>query len=73
MSWPIKPSPQSIMGMMGLMMVGCVSIPTHEKGLREARLKALMEARSIALSQDCLDAVFLINGRIELEDLKSKK
>lgn len=51
-------------------LAGCVSIKTHEDGVRDAYIRGLERARAIAHYQHCDEAVALINGRIDLEDLK---
>lgn len=78
-SWPIKPSPESILGgMMSVIVIlviiygltGCVSIKTHEKESGEAYVRGLERARSIAVSQDCINAAWIISGQIEVEEMK---
>lgn len=44
---------------------GCISIKTHEDGVRDAYIHGLQNARTIAHYQGCGDAVKIISGAIE--------
>ncbi len=49
---------------------GCVSIGTHKREVREAFIGGMQKARAIAYRQHCEDAVKIINGKIETEEMK---
>lgn len=70
MTWPIKPKPESIMGIMGasllcLFLTSCVSMQRNRRDINEAYIRGLQRARSLAYYDHCNDTVKLINRGIE--------
>lgn len=49
---------------------GCVSLKTHRRALKEARIETYQKARKIAYWQHCNDAVQIISGKIDVEEIK---
>lgn len=70
MIWPIKPSPQSIMGIMGLFLIGCVSIKTHEQSKIESyqageRDMAMRVIKSLKNGESTDEMMFNLKGILE--------
>ncbi len=53
-----------------LLMSSCVTLKTHRKQMNEEYVRGLQKARKIAYQHGCEDAVFLISGRINVEEMK---
>lgn len=55
---------------MATMFTGCVSIPTHEKGLLEAYKKGLERSAQFMSRYDCKDAKWLIGSEISATEMQ---
>lgn len=75
--WPNQPSPESILGIMGALLLmifstGCISINTHEQRLRDTYLIALKKADFYIEQYGCLDGSYLIRSKIAAEEMRPK-
>jgi hypothetical protein len=49
---------------------GCVSLSTYHRAQRESYIKGLQKARRVAYQLHCQDAVDIISGKIDVEEMK---
>lgn len=52
------------------MFTGCVSISKYHRDIKQTRIETFQKARKIAHWQKCYNAVQIISGRIDLEEMK---